>query len=686
MLRIKRLYSFVIQTYVPLLLMTLGICMFILLMQFLWRQVEDLVGKGIDTLVLGELFMYAALQLIPMSLPLAILLASLMTFGGMGERLELLAIKASGVSLLRVMKPLIIVMVFVSIGSFFFQNEAMPRINLKLRTLLFSIKQKSPELDIPEKAFYTGIDKYSIYVSEKDPKTRMLRGVMIYDTSEGFDNLSVFVCDSAKMQGANNKKFLLLTLFDGQRFANFRQADVNNQTPSSRQRQNNQFTPYSRENFKDKEIIISFDANFNRMDESAFEGMQMSKSMDQLRHDVDSMHTDLDSLNKQDRSIIKRNYLSYRQEIFRNETRDIRDTLQVKKKEKPTVKGTISFDSIMNSLKESDRVRMYDNAIAGAESNSSSFMFQSYSKTGLQKTIRYHETELQSRYAYAFACLVFFFVGAPLGAIIRKGGLGMPVVVSVIFFIIYYMFNNVGLKMARDGVWEVWQGVWLSSFVLFPIGIFLTYKAMNDSALFNSEAYGKFFRRLLRIEQKVDDSERGIEIDKIPAIPALGIDNDIIAGFEALPNDKLRDVVQNYTQYGYDYNTMLVVLNILKDRGDDLIDIRIDSRDYVLAERVYRNFVKNSFITNIVYLSALGLLVLYVLMQSTVMQWILIFAAVAYLLFYIRSIIFTNDFERSLKIKPTRKENLRRALGFLCYIPLHFGLVKKMKNEMKGAK
>jgi len=656
--------------------------MFIFLMQFLWRQVEDLVGKGIDSIVLAELFMYAALQLVPMSLPLAILLASLMTFGGMGERLELLAIKASGVSLLRVMKPLIFVMVLVSIGSFYFQDEAMPRINLKLRTLLFSIKQKSPELDIPEGAFYTGIDKYSIYVTKKDTKTRMLRGVMIYDTSEGFDNLSVFVCDSAKMQGADNKKFLLLTLYYGQRFANFRQADLNNQNQYSRP--NNQFIPYTRENFKTKEIIISFDANFNRMDESAFEGMQMSKSLDQIRHDVDSMRTNLDSLNRQDRTIIKRNYLAYRQqeEIYRNE----KDSSLRVKNEQFITTDKISFDSIMNSLKESDRVRMYDNAIAGAESNSSSFMFQSFTKTNLQKTIRYHETEMQSRYAFAFACLVFFFVGTPLGAIIRKGGLGMPVVVSVIFFIIYYMINNVGIKMARDGVLEIWQGVWLSSFVLFPMGIFLTYKAMNDSSLFNSEAYGKFFRRVLRIEQKVDDSERGIEIDKIPAISILNIDKEIITALDALPNDKLRDVVQNYTQYGYDYNTMLGVLNILKDRGDDLIDIRIDSRDYTLAEKIYRSFVKSSYITIILYLITLVTLVLYAIPSTIFTYWPLISIAVIYLIFYTRSMIYTGDFERSLRIKPTRKENIQKFLGFLCYVPLHFSLIKKMKNEMKGDK
>ena len=240
MLRIKRLYTFIIQTFIPVFMMTFIICLFIVLMQFIWRYVEDFVGKGLDNAVLAELFLYAALTLIPMALPLSLLLASLMAFGSLGERLELLAIKASGVSLLKTMQPLIILVACISIGAFFFQNEAMPRIQVKFRSLMISIKQKSPELDIPEGSFYSGIDNYSLYVKKKDPKTKMLKEVMIYDTSEGFDNMSVFVCDSAMMRITEDKKYLLLNLYTGQRFANFRQTDLASNTS-----RNNQFTRYS---------------------------------------------------------------------------------------------------------------------------------------------------------------------------------------------------------------------------------------------------------------------------------------------------------------------------------------------------------------------------------------------------------------------------------------------------------
>ena len=263
MFRIKRLYIFIIQAFTPYFAMTLGICLFIILMQFLWVQIENFVGKGIDIPVLAELFLYAALSFVPMALPLAILLASLMTFGGLGERLELLAIKASGVSLLRAMKPLIVLMILITIGSFLFQNEVTPRINIKFRTLLFSIKQKSPELDIPEGAFYNGIDKYSIYVKRKDKETRMLHDVMIYDASNGFDKLSVIVCDSAKMRTAEDKTFLLLTLYNGQDFSMMSKKNNYRTNPFSTNEQ------YGiRESIKKKEMIRLFATNFNIMDES----------------------------------------------------------------------------------------------------------------------------------------------------------------------------------------------------------------------------------------------------------------------------------------------------------------------------------------------------------------------------------------------------------------------------------
>lgn len=480
MLRIKRLYLYILQTFVPVFFMTFAICLFIILMQFLWKYVEDLVGKGLDTHVLAELFLYAALTLVPMALPLAILLASLMSFGNLGERYELLAIKAAGISLLRAMRPLIILMILICIGAFFFQNDIIPKINVKFRTLMISVKQKSPELDIPEGSFYSGIDNYNIYVKTKDKETGTLRDVMIYDVSKGFDNMAVIVCDSAKMKMSSNKDYLQLNLYNGQQFANFKQSGLGDRATV----RNDKFVPYSRENFKEKEVIIPFDANFNRMDEASMDGTQIAKNVSQLRASVDSLTIIVDSLNVNDRKVmLKYTYLSYRNNYQVDTTKVQEDNLDY----------SYSLDSVLNSLSPSEKVSVYSEAMSRAEANKNDFMFRSISKIDTQKKIRQHNVELQRKFTLSFACLIFFFIGAPLGAIIRKGGLGMPVVVSVILFIIYYIIDNLGYKMARDGVWDVWQGVWLSSFILFPLGVFITYKAINDSALFNADAYRNYY-------------------------------------------------------------------------------------------------------------------------------------------------------------------------------------------------
>lgn len=495
MLGVKRLYIYILQTFVPVFFMTFAISLFIILMQFLWKYVEDLVGKGLEPYILAELFTYAALSLVPMALPLAILLASLMTFGNLGERYELLAIKAAGISLLKAMRPLIILMVFICVGAFFFQNNIIPKINVKLRSLMISVKQKSPELDIPEGSFYSGIDNYNLFVKTKNKETGTLKDVMIYDVSKGFDNMAVIVCDSAKMKMSSNKDYLQLNLFYGQQFSNFKQADLNNRVAA----RNDQFVPYSRENFKERQVIIPFDANFNRMDESSMDGTQIAKNASQLRASIDSLRIIVDSLNINDRKVVfNYTYLPYRNNYNS-------DTKNTEKENNQTF--VYRLDSVINSLSPTEKINIYTDAIARAETNKNDFMFRSVTKIDIQKKIRQHNVELQRKFTLSFACLVFFFIGAPLGAIIRKGGLGMPVVVSVILFIIYYIIDNLGYKMARDGVWDVWQGVWLSSFILFPLGVFITYKAINDSALLNADAYRNYYvkvfgdKTLMTVEQ-----------------------------------------------------------------------------------------------------------------------------------------------------------------------------------------
>ena len=277
-----------LQTFLPLFFMTFGICLFIVLMQFLWRYIDDMVGKGLSILVLGEMFFYAALFLVPMALPLAILLASLMTFGNLGERLELLAMKSAGVSLIHIMRPLIITIGIISVGAFFFQNNVMPIAQVKLYTLLYSMRQKSPELDIPEGSFYKDIPGFNVYVKHKDTKTGLLKDLMIYDYSEGFNNARVIVADSGRLKTSADKLFLILSLYNGESFENLKSQEKTSQTTKA--------VPYRRESFSTKDILIEFDANFNRTDESFMQNQYLGKNLKDLQLSIDSMNCKLDSI------------------------------------------------------------------------------------------------------------------------------------------------------------------------------------------------------------------------------------------------------------------------------------------------------------------------------------------------------------------------------------------------------
>ncbi|MCM1369919.1 MAG: LptF/LptG family permease, partial [Candidatus Amulumruptor caecigallinarius] len=281
----KRLYWFIIKSFLPLFAMTFFIVLFIVLMQFLWRYIDDLVGKGLSMGVLGELFFYAAVSMVPMALPLAILLASLMTFGNLGERSELTAIKAAGVSLVKTMRPLIIFISLIAVGAFFFQNNVLPVAQVKMWTLLFSAKQKSPELEIPEGVFYDRIPGYNLYVKSKNGSTGMLRDVMIYDVSKGGDNSTILMADSARLAFTDDMRYLYLHLFNGEQFENLRE-----------QRNMDRNVPFRRESFLDKEVLIPFDANFNRLDEGGVNSQYVGKNMSQLRVAIDSLSRRVDSI------------------------------------------------------------------------------------------------------------------------------------------------------------------------------------------------------------------------------------------------------------------------------------------------------------------------------------------------------------------------------------------------------
>ncbi len=458
---------------------TFFICLFIFMMQFLWKYVDELVGKGLEMEVLVQFFFYSAVSLVPASLPLAVLLASLITFGNFGERYELLAMKAAGISLLKIMRPLIVFIAFVCGISFYFQNVIGPKAEVKLWTLLISMKQKSPELDIPEGVFYDAIDGYNLYVKKKNRETGVLYNVMIYNFSDGFENAHIIVADSGKLEMTADKKHLFLHLYHGEMFENLKAQSMSAEN-----------VPYRRETFREKHTIIEFNSDFSMVDASIMSNQSRSKDMKKLQASVDSMTAISDSVGR-----------SYYREVSNIGTYRLTPSLT----KQDTVKmlaedhGGYNVDSLFQSSTLMQKQRIISSASSTVGNLANDWNFKSLNIKQNDQDIRKHQTEWHNKITLSLACLIFFFIGAPLGGIIRKGGLGMPVIASVLIFIIYYIINNTGYKMARDGNWVVWMGMWTSTAVLAPLGAFLTYKSNNDSVVLNADAYVDWFKKVAGI-------------------------------------------------------------------------------------------------------------------------------------------------------------------------------------------
>ena len=476
---VKKIDIYLLRNFLGLFLATFFIAIFILLMQFMWMHVNDLVGIGISIGVLSEFFIYACATVIPLALPLAILLSSLIAFGNLAEKFELTAMKAAGISLFRIMRPLTIAIAMLSVGAFFFSNNVLPRSQMKLWALIFSLRQKSPELQIPIGEFYDEISGYHIYVREKTRKGELLN-MMIYDYSAGFHSAKVMVADTGRLSSSADKRYLVLELINGESFENL---DKKQQRATG----TTQSIPYRRETFARKQIIIDFSTDFNRYDESMLEDQHVSKNVAQLVESIDSVKTVAKQTSREqsDRMVAER--------YFSRDDRHEKVELPVLTKEEIR---SFNIDSLWDRLSVQRKQQAYNLAEEKARNYRDQVEYHALLLDDSQRYIRKHQMELYRKFTLAFACLVFFFIGAPLGAIIRKGGLGAPVVISVIMFIVYYIIDNTGYKMAREALWPCWAGMWLSSFVLLPIGIFLTYKAATDSPLFNPEAWEKEFDRL----------------------------------------------------------------------------------------------------------------------------------------------------------------------------------------------
>jgi lipopolysaccharide export system permease protein len=444
-------------------------------MQFVWLHVDELIGKGIPLGILLRFFYYACLTSTPVAMPLAILLASLMTFGNLGERLELLSMKTAGISLFRIMRSLIIFISFVVIGAFFFSNNVIPIAQKKMWVLMFSFRQKSPELEIPTGEFYSGIRGMNIYVRHKDAKKKALCDVMIYDYTNGFENANVTTADTLRISTTEDKKNLVISLINGEYFENLQKQMTG---------QNN--TPYRRETFEKKDLLLDFDSNFQELNDDIFDNQHISKDFQKLSKDIDSINIVRDSLKDAYAENLVKNRLF--EKAYQPTYIERRDSLPIKFSEK-----TINTDSLFLSSSQEEMKRIASTSVQKMQNVISDVQYNTIVINDADNYFVRHDIEWHRKFTLSFACLIFFFIGAPLGAIIGKGGLGMPAVVSIVLFIIYYIIDTYGQKMGRENVWSVWQGMWLSSSILLPIGIFLTYKAATDSEIFRNETYIKIF-------------------------------------------------------------------------------------------------------------------------------------------------------------------------------------------------
>lgn len=560
---------FMLKTFIPQFLMTFFICLFILMMQFLFKHINDLVGKGLTLDLLAELFFYAALTMVPLALPLAILLASLMTFGNLGEHVELTAMKASGISLTRVMKPLMVLIAAVSVGAFFFQNNVLPQTQVKMWQLLFSARQKSLSLDIMEGAINSQIPGYNVYVKKKNKETDMLYKIMLYDVSTGLTYPRIVAADSGKLSMTADQKHLVLQLFNGRWYEDVKGGG------------NAQFGKemYRRESFHDKEILIPYDATFTMIDDEGLKSQYIGKNYNELTQSIDSLNTRIDSAGSVLAGELQRipvlGTSSSRVEIHDGKPVTVPvKTLQAK--------SLIDVDSLFGSLANDERATIASRASMLAASAQQDVNFKSFVPLEDGKVLRRHQIELQKKFTLSLACLIFFFIGAPLGAIIRKGGLGTPIVVSVLLFIVYYMIDNTGYKMARDGHWPVWQGIWLSSVVLLPLGIFLTYKAVNDSAVFNPDTYVNFFRRLFGVHQTRSLTMKEVVIDEMHpevALQRVALVKEECARF--LQDYPARQSFLTYFKRGYDKQR----LRQLSATIEDAVDYLSNSREQLVINK-----------------------------------------------------------------------------------------------------
>jgi lipopolysaccharide export system permease protein len=487
--KVRKIYKLVLKAYSGPLVMTFFIALFILLMQFLWKYVDDLVGKGLSWNVIAQLLFYASWTFVPMALPLAILLASLMTFGNMGERYELVAIKAAGISLRRLMLPLIILSIMISIAAFFFSNNVLPYANLKFRSILYDVRQQKLALNIKEGVFYSDIDGYVMRVGKKSPTNGMLKDIQIYDHTKGGGTTMLTIADSGMMVQTSDKQNLILTLLNGYNYDEGVTSDSYNKHP------------LQKTSFEKEELRFDLSGfKMVRTDEELFKKNYMMLNLTQLQKATDSL-----------KLIYKQTLLGANSSLIYS-FGDLKQYADDLHKKRPAVDTVLKNKKVFGKNFSKDQwASIIEMAANSARQVQSSISDTRTSLKDQDEIIRKHEVEWWRKFTLSIACLILFFVGAPMGAIIRKGGLGLPLILSVLFFVLYHVISMTGEKAAKAGALDPMTGMWLSSMILLPIGFYLTYKATTDSPLLDADAYVKVVKRFLTWLNLIKEEDKDIQ-------------------------------------------------------------------------------------------------------------------------------------------------------------------------------
>ena len=488
----------------PLLVMTFVICWFVVLMQMLWSRADEIVGRGLDTWVLIQLLFHAAVMALPTATPLGILLASVMTFGGLGERLELLAMKSAGVPLYRIMSPLFVVGITIGLALFVYLNTAMMDAQVKFFQIIFSAQQSRPDLEIPQGVFYNQIPGYSLFVKKKDHENRTLHELMIYDFSRGSSQPRIVLADSGKLQMDASKTFLTLDLYQGESFEQLSQGSFFEGSGSASSHDRDLPASYLKEHFSHKRIVIWFDTNFKMIDDEGLRSQFVGKNLLQLnRYIRDTAIYNLDSVGRSNAREALSGSLAdrYTQTSIRplDPSPEAKQHLQAL--EQGAKRQQITLDSLYRMASPEQLETALKNASEKLHNMTELATFWDGAYQAEAYNFRSHSQERHRKFTFPVACIVFFFIGVPLGALIRKGGIGMPMVASILLFVVYYMIDTLGFNLSYNGTWPTWLGMWFSTFILLPIGAFLTYEASRDSVALNLDELMFRLKKFLRPER-----------------------------------------------------------------------------------------------------------------------------------------------------------------------------------------